>query len=63
MQKQTKTSKKPSDQVTVQPEGQKRVKPGVPDDASSKVEPDKRGDARTAQDKDGNEGNAPSLPR
>ena len=63
MQKKTKASKQPSNQVTVQPEGQRRVKPGVPDDTSSKAGPNKRGDARTANDKDGNEGNAQSLPR
>lgn len=58
MEKKTKPSKQPSTQGTAQPEGQQRVKPGVPDDTSSKAGPDKRSDARTAHDKDGNESGA-----
>jgi len=58
MEKKTKASKQPSTQVTPHPEGQQRVKPGVPDDASSKAGPNKQSDDRSAHDKDGNEGNA-----
>jgi hypothetical protein len=63
MQKKSKARKQSLNQVTVQPEKQRRATPGVADDTSSKGTPQDRGDARTAHDKDGNEDNARSSPR
>lgn len=56
MEKKRKDAQPPSNQTNVHPETQPRLKPGVPDESSSKRPThDQQHDGRTGHDKDANQ--------